>query len=161
MKQYSLNDKTLTLKVKKSPFIIRGIMFFLSFTSFILPLLGITIGIKIGKGLHIGYFVGLFLFGLLGFYLLRISLWNTFGKETIIFSKSTIEYVADYRWFKDGKKNITLNKELSFWIEHVGYTEDNVGNLIIGNENERIESVVKIPITQLKKLLIELKNNSQ
>ena len=156
MKQYSINEKNLVLKVKKSPLFVRGIMFFFTFISIFLPLTGIIISIGMGKGLHIGYFISLFLFGLIGFYLLRISLWNTYGKETIELNTLTIEYEANYGWFKDGKKTIEYNN-IVFSINQIGYEEDKKGVLVMGDENEKIESVVKMPIIQIEELIEKLK----
>lgn len=159
MKQYNIKENALILKVKKSPIIVRGIMFIFSFASFILPLMGMIMAITLGKQFHIGYLIGLFLFGLLGFYLLRISLWNTYGEEKITLLTTTIEYEANYGWFKDGKKTITLNN-LIFSVNQVGYQEDNMGTLVVGDENEKIESVVKMPIYQLEELIKEIQTNN-
>lgn len=157
MKQFSIEGKTITLKVKKSPIIVRGIMFLFAFASFILPIIGMIAGISSRKGFHMGYLVGIFLFGLIGFYLLRISLWNTYGVETIKLFTAQIEYEADYGWFKDGKKSIQLNN-LKLSINHVGYQEDNLGTLVVSDDNEKIESVVKMHINQLEELINEIKN---
>ncbi|PZD79515.1 hypothetical protein [Mesonia sp. K7] len=156
MKQYVIDKKTIRLKVKKSPLLVRGVMFSLSFFSFTLPLVGIITRIAMGKGFHMGSFIFLFLFGLIGFYLLRTSLWNTYGEETIKLLKSRIEYEANYGWFKDGKKSINLNG-LVLSIEQVGYQEDNTGVLIFEGEEAQIESVVKMPINQLEHLIEEIK----
>ncbi|WP_166963168.1 hypothetical protein [Yeosuana marina] len=112
--------------------------------------------IEDGKGLHIGYFIILFLFGLIAFYLLRISLWNTYGEETIVLNMPTIQYEANYGWFKDGKKTINSNTPV-FSISQIGYEEDKIGTLVIGENDEKIESVVKIPINQIEELIEKLK----
>ncbi|MVO07550.1 hypothetical protein GOQ30_00060 [Flavobacterium sp. TP390] len=67
MKQYSINNRSLTLKVKKSSFVIRGLLFFLSFTSLLLPLTGMIFGVSSGKGFHIGYHrtVSIWIYGIL------------------------------------------------------------------------------------------------
>ncbi len=160
MKQYSLNGESLVLRVKKSPIFIRVILFFIAIASFILPLIGIVTSIQARKGLHIGYFIILFLFGLIAFYLLRISLWNTYGEEIIELKRPLIKYEANYGWFKDGKKNINSNK-LVFSINQIGYEEDKIGTLVIeGDGDEKIESVVKIPINQIEELIEKLKTTT-
>ena len=58
MKQFSIEGKTITLKVKKSPIIVNGIMFLFAFASFILPIIGIIAGISSRKGFHMVYIVG-------------------------------------------------------------------------------------------------------
>lgn len=157
MKQYDFKEKTIILRVRKSPIFVRGIMFFFAFASCILPLTGIILAISSGKGFHIGFLIGLFFFGLIGFYLLRISLWNTYGEETIKLQKSTIEYEANYGWFKDGKKRINFNNP-AFSINKIGYEEDKTGILVIEEDTKKIESVVKIPISQIEELIEKIKN---
>ena len=154
MAQAKLENNVLTLKVKKSPYLIRILLFVFSFLFFVAPFLGMLISIQLGNKFHIGFVIGIIVFGLLGFYMLRISLWNSFGKETIVFHKSEIIYEADYKWFKDGKKASKINPPY-FSIIPIGYKEDNIGALFIcdENENEFIESVVKIPIEQLEGLI--------
>ncbi len=159
MKQYHLDGNILTLNVKKSPLIVRGIMFFFSFVSFALPIMGIFLSLSMGKQFHIGYLIGLFLFGLIGFYLLRISLWNTYGKEMIEFDIPKVNYEANYRWFIDGKRSI--NPEIiNYGIKPIGYEEDKKGVLIIGNGKTEIESVVKMPISQIEELIKILNKSS-
>lgn len=121
--------------------------------------------ISIGMRFQIAFLVGLFLFGLAGFYLLRMSLWNTYGEETIKLQSPRIEYEANYKWFKDGKKSISPTN-LVFSINQIGYEEDKLGTLVVGNDNEQIASVVKMPMHQIEELINELKtvannNNAQ
>ncbi|WP_194767100.1 hypothetical protein [Tamlana sp. I1] len=156
MTQYELTEKTVTLKVRKSSIFVRGIMFFFAFASFILPLTGIIIAMINGKRFHIGFLIGLFLFGLIGFYLLRISLWNTYGEETIKLRKPTIEYEANYGWFKDGKRSINFNNPV-FSIDKIGYEEDKTGILVIEEGTEKIESVVKMKICEIEELIEKIK----
>lgn len=156
MKQYWLNNNELTLKVKKAPLFIRGVMFIFSFLFFTLPSLGMIASVLSGNKLHIGFFIGIGVFGLLGFYLLRISLWNTYGSEKIIFTKLNTTYEVDYKWFKDGKK-VKEIIPLTFSIIPVGYEEDNTGVLKIGNNDSSINCVTKLPIIEIEKLIIELK----
>ena len=158
MTQYHIEKHTIILKVKKSPLLIRAFMFLITFVFFTIPFVSMMITILMQDRFHIGFVVGIIFFGLLGFFMLRISLWNTFGKETIVFDNPEIIYEADYKWFKDGKKSYNINPPY-FSIEMIGYKEDQIGALLIsdGDENELIESVVKIPIDQLEALIEILK----
>lgn len=155
MQQFNFKNNTLNLKVKKSPLAIRIIMFFFAFASFILPLFGTIWGLVLGGGLEIGYFIGIGLFSVMGFYLLRIALWNTYGEETIGILENKIIYEANYGWFKDGKKEIAISGP-RYSFKSVGYEEDNEGVLVISSENTQIESVVKMPIEQIEALLFVL-----
>ena len=158
MKQFNLINNTLTLKVKKSPLFVRSVMFLFSFLFFVAPVVGMGFAISFGGKFHIGYIIGLFLFCLLGFYLLRISLWNTYGKEVIVFNKSTISYEADYGWFKDGKKVINA-EHLNYTMRIIGYEEDKKSGLIISNNDDTIESVVKMDNDELVELIQLLIDN--
>ncbi|SHH74777.1 hypothetical protein [Flavobacterium defluvii] len=158
MKQYTLEFNTLNLKVKKSPLIIRFIMFLLAFSFFTFPLLGVIFSVANGAGMQIGYFLAIGLFGVVGFYLLRVSLWNTYGEETIDFLSNKIIYEANYGWFKDAKKEIELIHP-QYSHKSVGYEEDNEAVLIITCENAEIETAVKMPLAQIEELILILQNS--
>lgn len=156
MQQFNFKNNKLNLRVKKSPLGVRIVMFFLAFASFILPVFGTIWGLSLGGGLDIGYFIGIGLFSVIGFYLLRIALWNTYGEETIEILKNRITYEANYNWFKDGKKEMAITVP-SYSFKSVGYEEDNEGVLVISSENVQMESVVKMPMEQIESLLFILK----
>lgn len=160
MKQYHLNQNILTLRVKKAPAIIRAAMFFIAFICFVFPLLGMTLYALSGNGIHIGFLFGMVIFGLLGFYLLRVGLWNAYGNEVITFTKAEIIYIADYGWFKDGKKHLKLESPAVYTFRQIGYEEDNAGALTIEAEEEHIFCVSKMPIPEIQEL-IEILNNRQ
>lgn len=155
---YTLEDNKLTLHVKPSPIFVRVLMFIFSFMLFILPIVGMISYISEGKGIHAGFFVTIFIFSLLGFYLLRVSLWNTYGKEELVFSNNQCTYVANYGWFRDRVKTEPFDT-INFAKNPVGYLEDNNYTLVIEDfkaENE-IVCVTKIPERELEKLIQELK----
>ncbi|MCI9846886.1 hypothetical protein [Flavobacterium pectinovorum] len=156
MQQYNFKNNILNLKVKKSPILVRAVMFGLAFSFFVFPVLGTLVGILTGNGLQFGYFVAIGIFSLIGFYLLRVSLWNTYGEETIEILENKIIYEANYGWFKDGKKEMTIIvPEYSF--KPAGYEEDNEGVLVITSKESQIESVIKMPMKELEALLVVLK----
>lgn len=155
-KQYELNYNVLVLRVKKAPLFIRSIMFLFSFLFFLLPLTGMILGLAMGKGMHIGYLIGLFFFEIMGFYMLRMSLWNTYGKEIIVFNTTKVEYSADYGWFKDGKKQKEIDRKVEFGIRQVGYEDDHKGSLVIGLDEPNIICATKMPNAQLEELIDKL-----
>ncbi|TDO95626.1 hypothetical protein [Flavobacterium sp. 245] len=155
MKQFNFVNNTLNLKVKKSPFLVRALLFVLAFLFFVFPLGGAIFGIANGGGLQIGYFIGIGIFSLIGFYMVRIALWNTYGEETIQILENKIIYEANYGWFKDGKKE-TLIVKPQYSFAPIGYEEDNQGVLIIASQEAKIESVVKVPMSQLEELITVL-----
>ncbi len=153
--QYDFQNNLLKLKTKKSPLIPRALMFFFSFVSFILPLLSLILTISTGGKFHIGFLISIGLFGLIGFYLLRVALWNTYGSEEIHFSNNNVTYEANYGWFKDAKKTKEIHP-LVFSIKSVGYEDEKKGVLIIGENESMIECVTKIPIDELEGLVAYL-----
>lgn len=153
MKQFDFQNNILHLKVKKAPLLIRIIFFTIAFTFFIIPLVSLGFIIMTGEGFKFGHSVGIGSFFLGGFYLLRISLWNTYGEEKIEFLENKIIYQANYGWFKHGKREITLSAPYRYFIKSIGYEEDNIGLLAIASEKSTIESVVKMPIPELKELI--------
>ncbi|SNR29408.1 hypothetical protein [Flavobacterium sp. ov086] len=152
MQQFNFKNNILNLKVKKSPFVVRIVMFFFAFAFFIFPVLGTIVGILTGGGMQFGYLIGIGIFGLMGFYLMRVSLWNTYGEENIEILKNKVIYEANYGWFKDGKKEIAIAVP-KYSFKSVGYEEDNEGVLVISDGVSELESVVKIPVSVLEELL--------
>lgn len=91
----------------------------------------------------------------------RVSLWNTFGKESIEFGKNKLTYVADYHWFKDKGRDFTFEK-INYGIKQVGYEEDNKGVFVIKfDDNKVLETVTKIPISDLESLIVILNTSIQ
>jgi hypothetical protein len=157
MAQYSLEKNLLTISVRKSPFIIRLIIWILAFLFFIFPISGMITSIASGNGFHFGFLIGTGIFSLIGFFMLRVALWNTYGQETILFTNGEIIYEADYKWFKDSKKNIT-DRNISYSSKAVGYEEDNEAILVIQNETQTIECAVKMPQLEVEQLAVFLRD---
>lgn len=155
MNQYNFKNNILNLKVKRSPLAVRIVMFFFAFAFFVFPVVGAIVGMLMGSGLQFGYFIGIGLFSLMGFYLLRVSLWNTYGEENIEILANKVVYEANYGWFKDGKKELVISAP-TYSFKSVGYEEDNEGVLVISSENAQIESVVKMSIHEIEALLFIL-----
>lgn len=104
--------------------------------------------------------VFVFIFGLIAFYMLRVSLWNTYGFELIQFGNNKLTYVTDYHWFKDKVKEFDFEK-INYDIKPVGYEEDNKGVLVIRFDDDKVlETVTKIPISDLESLIVSLSKNS-
>lgn len=155
MKQYYIEGNTVTLKVKKGPFIIRAVLFVIAFLFFVAPFISIAAAAANKSGLKFGHILAPILFGLMGFYLLRLALWNTFGKEIIVFEDKTLNYVADYGWFKDGRKIKPLEYPVQLMIQKVGYDEDNKGKLII-NPKDQLQCVTIMSTKEIKLLIEEI-----
>ncbi|MFY8190622.1 MAG: hypothetical protein ACOVK9_06625, partial [Bacteroidia bacterium] len=61
--------------------------------------MGFVLTIIEGDSPHFGGIILLGLMALISFYLLRLILWNSCGKEIFVFEKNSIQYTADYNWF--------------------------------------------------------------
>lgn len=154
--QFLFDEDELILLVKRPNGFLRGFFFFFAFASPLLPLLGFIGSVVNGNGFHFGFIIGLALFSLLGFYLLRMALWNTYGKEVIKFSRNKISYEADYGWFKDGKKEIDVVERTTYGIEILGYEDENKGALLIIHGKEIHQCVTKMDTAELEQLIEEL-----
>jgi hypothetical protein len=123
-----------------------------------LPLFSMISYISAGKGLNSGFFISILIFGLIGFYMLRVILWNTFGKEELVFYKNQCSYVANYGWFKDKIKKEPFGT-INFAKNPVGYLEDNNYTLVVEdfNGDNEIICVTKMKEVDLEKLIRELK----
>jgi len=156
MKQFELKDNNLTLTSKPSPLFVRILILFFSLTSILVPIGGMVGSMINGYRFHFGFLMSIGIFGVLGFYLLRVFLWNSYGKEVILFTQNNVTYEADYKWFKDGKKIKNIDFP-NYSIRPIGYEDENFGALIIDSEQDCIESVIKMPNEQLEDLIIKLK----
>ncbi len=158
--QYKIYNDTIKLSVKKAPAFIRVVLFFFSFLSFLLPTSGMLMSMLGGGSFHIGFVVAIFLFGLLGFFMLRIVLWNTYGVETLSINEDEVSYEVDYKWFKDGL--ITIEKPpIGYFIQLVGNEKDKSGVLIIDFGEEIIQCVIKMKVKELEDLIVELNEISK
>ncbi|MDY0905735.1 hypothetical protein [Pedobacter sp. CFBP9032] len=135
------NDKIM-LKGSKSPLLISVILFLTSFLFFLLPIYGMTLNLFHGNGITFFSLIIIAIFFMLGYYLLRISLWNTFGKEIIWIGHEKIVYKADYGWFKGDKKEIYL-KNLNYLIKPCEFEKNNMRVLILESDKSKIECVVQ------------------
>ncbi len=152
MKQFDFHNNILHLKIKKSPLLIQLVLFSLTIVTVLLPLTAIGLAISDGSGFKFIYLISIGLFSLMGFYLLRVSLWNTYGEEIIDITEAKITYVANYGWFKDGKRELLFGAQ-TYSIKQIGYKEENIGILVIDSDGGTIESVVKISIPELQELI--------
>ena len=156
-KRYSLENNTLELYVKKSPFIGRVFILLLAFISVAVPLLGMFFRLQERGSFHILFIVGLGLFSLMSFFFIRLFLWNTYGKEVIEIGSETITYYVDYHYFKGNQKEIAYNS-LTYAIANIGFKEEKIGHLILAaSDNVYIESAVNMDLQDLNEIIILLK----
>lgn len=154
-KRYNLTNNTLELYVKKSPPIGRGFILFLAFLCIALPIMGMAFNFMDGGAFHFGFLIGLGVFSLLGFYFVRLFLWNTYGKEVITIGETTVSYYVDYHYFKGNQQEITY-EELVFGIEQIGFEEEQLGRLILAaDDKDFIHSSVNMDLRELEELVAQ------
>lgn len=155
-KRYSIHSNTLELYVKKSPLPVRGTFLVLAILCIALPLLGIGMNMIARNDFHIRYVILLGVFSLIGFFFIRLYLWNTYGKEVIVMEDTKVSYYADYRYFKGNQQQIVF-ETLTFDFTAIGFQDEALGNLlIIASDTEFIQSGVNIPIADLTELIQSL-----
>lgn len=158
MEQISLDRKTLTLKVK-TYLAVKVIFCFMTLVMFLGPLIGLILWLADGNGFHIKFLFGLAFSYALAYYVLRWTLWNTWGKEIFEFQENKIIYTIDYKLFK--RQLEFENAEIhEFGFTQFGYEEDNKGRLFIQLKGQSIPSAVTIPIPHLQELIKKLETTA-
>lgn len=96
---------------------------------------------------HYGYLLGIALLCFLSWYFLRLFLWNSYGKELIMFSKDRITYTADYRMFQESKQEIPLDEHT-----HMSVADHNDGSVYLrmSHGKQVIETIILVPKGQFK-----------
>ena len=152
-KQYEITGNTLTLWVRRSPIAVLIFFSLITTIAFLGPLIGVIVRAASGDGLHVSMFFGLLIGWLIAFYLLRNTLWSSFGKETLIFSGQEVSYTADYKWFKDKVKTLKITTETTFDIRRIGYEDDHEGALIVSTGKDVINCASKMDLDELNSMI--------
>lgn len=153
---FEWKGNVLCLRISRAPYLVLAVYYVFAFLSIGLPILGIILTISDGDQLHFAHGIGLVIFGLLSFFLLRNALWNTRGVEEFEWEEDAIIYIANYGWWKDGRRTIAL-KGLNITKKTAGYLEDNHWVLVLENGDIVVKSVVKLPLPEIENLIEELK----
>lgn len=144
MQSSSFENSTLTLCVTPSPIWIRGIFGFISFLFFTLPLTAIIRNAIEGNGPTFKSVFALVLFSVLGFYMLRIFLWNHQGREIIEWQPEQITYTAHYGWFI-GEKKVIKNQDVTYHFLPTDEGGIDTALLQLTNGIDTLETVIKLP----------------
>lgn len=147
----SLNSFTIRgNRIKKFPVIILIAM--LS-SSFIAPIVGVIILI-IHNSFRVSFIFSFLIFWGIGFYWLKLLLWNLYGKETITLDRDKIYYIADYKYFK-GEKQIISSDNLKIYIKEY---QDSLGTVQFKSGQKVIETVLKTDLLLLKDICKSIDN---
>ncbi len=142
---------------KATPFIVRTILFIILMFCVFTPITASIWILSSGKGPHLGLVFSFILFWGIGIYLLRVILWNTYGQELLTLKKEKIAYVADYNYFKDGKRQIGV-ENLMTKIIYEGGQDNTLGRLYIYNKKEVLETVLQTNISDLIQIENDIKS---
>lgn len=155
-KQVHIEGNQLTISAKKSPLFIRLILTGLLLFSAFIPLFATYFTLTHGDGPHIGIVLSFILGWGVGFYLLRMTLWNSVGREILTLNSNSISYIADYKLFKDGQTEIGTTNLMT---EIIYEDEPNIplGRLRLINDSTFIETVLQTTIEELEEIKTEIK----
>ncbi len=156
--QIEINGSQLTIFTKKTPVFIRIVLTLMLTISALFPLAATFFVLIYGDGPHIGIAFSFALCWGIGFYLLRITLWNSVGREILTLSPTMITYIADYRLFKDGRQEIST-ADLEAEIIYEGDPNKPVGRLRLKNRTISIETVIQTTIAELEEIKNALENS--
>lgn len=155
-KQFNIDDNQLIISTRKSPIFIRIVL-----TTFLVLIASIPIAVTIfvlksGEGPFIGIVFSFLLCWGIGFYLLKLTLWNSVGREILSMETDKISYVADYRLFKDGRKEIEI-KDLETELIHEEQSDNPLGRLRLRTKSNSLETVLQMTISEVEELRKEIK----
>jgi hypothetical protein len=149
-------DKTFLINGKKAPLLLRLVLIFILIICAIIPIATSIFIIENEIESKFGLVFSFILFWGIGYYLIRLILWNTYGQEILTLSNNRISYLADYKYFKDGKQEIEISN-LICEIIYVNQTDKKTGRLRLKNNAEIIETVLQSNINEIEQIEKEIK----
>jgi hypothetical protein len=154
--QIKIHGSQLTICAKKAPLFIRIVLTLILSILIFIPL-AVTFFVLNNEDVpRIGIAFSFILCWGIGFYLLRVTLWNSIGREILTLDPEKISYIADYRLFKDGRQEIKT-KFLKTEIIYEDEPNKPFGRLRLSNESTSIETVLQTTITELEEIRNEIK----
>lgn len=141
---------TVVISVINTPLIIRLFLSVVALIIFVMPIVVTGYIVSTDGVLPFGLFISYFIAWLVGAYLTRIVLWNTYGKEELTLYTDKISYRTDFKFFQSNKKEITVeNLQLaSICIDE----EEQCGILGMTNGADELQTVIKVPMKELIEL---------
>lgn len=155
--QIQITNNQITILGSRTPLFIRIILTFVISICGLIPILVTMYMMIIGDGLHFGLALSIIIFWGLGFYLLRILLWNTYGKEILNLDQNKIQYLADYKLFIDGRQELTPDK-IEVEINNENSLDAENGRLRIKNSIDCIEMMLPSRLTDLELIKEKIKS---
>lgn len=147
--ELEIQKKRILVKGAKAPLFVRIMLSVVIAICVLLPVTATVVILAMGKGPHIGLLISFLVFGLMAFYLLRVLLWNSFGKEEIALENDAVRYLADYKYFKDGRREVPVS---GIFIEWVQDSAGDNGKIIVGNQDEDFRTAIPLTAKQFNQV---------
>ena len=145
-----MDAQKIIIKHQGSPLFIRVVLLFIGLLCFLIPLVGLVVYVVINGTFHFGLIINFLFFWTLGHYIVRVAIWNSYGREILTLKADRIEYYADYKYFRDSEQ-ILMEANNGLGIDILMDEADGGRLFIYGNEGS-IETVLKQRSTILKQI---------
>jgi hypothetical protein len=145
-----IHNETIAINSEASSLAPRIILLVLTTISFLIPIAATIFAILILE-LKPAILITYIIFGLSGYFFLKLYLWNKHGKEILSLKRDKINYHADYKIFIGNKREINSDAVKIEYLESVEEKE-NFGTLKLSNDNAIIETVIKLPLNDLERI---------
>jgi hypothetical protein len=145
-------NNEIIISSEPSPLIARIILKLIIIISALIPIAAAIAMVISEIDFYFGVLISFILFWGIGIYLIKVFLWNKYGREILSYQPDKISYMADYKYFKDSICEIsTDNLEAS-------KVEKESGVIIkISNGDLTIMTVVPITIKEAENIIMETK----
>ena len=143
---------------KKGNKFAQGFILFFCITFFLAPIIVLFFIITMGESISFGLFISFIVSLITSGYLLRLYLWNQYGKEVFIIQQNDLISYYDYKYFKDNYRKEHF-ESIRIYFTHKGRkvnaskSLDNIEeikskySIICFNLNGKdIKSIGKIPV---------------
>ncbi|NGX84311.1 hypothetical protein [Aequorivita sp. KMM 9714] len=154
-KQFNIDDNHLIISARKSPIFIRIVLTTFLVLIALIPIAVTIFVLKSGEGPFIGIVFSFLLCWGIGFYLLKLTLWNSVGREILSMETEKISYVADYRLFKDRHKEIEI-QDLETELIREEQFDKPLGRLRLKTKSNSLETVLQMKISEVEELRKEI-----
>jgi hypothetical protein len=138
------SPRVLTVFAHETPFAVRFVIGFFCFAIFIVPVVATIAILANGDGFKAGIIISYIISWLVGYYLLRIVLWNSYGKEIVVIDSESLNYYCDYKYFKSNQQELKLSK-LKIEIQK----QEDSGVFVFSNQDEKIQMVIPVSMQDL------------
>jgi len=153
----SVLDSEIRVIGKKINLFARSILWFFVITSFLIPIAVTVVQIILGNGLHFAILITYIIFWGIVVFMLRAVLWNTYGVEILTLKENSIEYCANFKYFKDSHKEFRIENTEIEPVRYIELRNKLKWTLLFKTGNENFETSLKLDKEELDIIDNELK----